>query len=163
MNEIIQFLTDFPDDSRVWFFMLNRPCSDKEGFLDRLHRFMTQWAAHGKSLAAKGALIQDRLLVIAVNEHLEGASGCSIDTLNRFLRDEQAIQEVDFFNRMQVVLAHENALIVVDEASFASALQYDSNVVQTHLGKVGIFRNEPTIPASSSWVKKYLAIGNVLE
>ena len=44
-----------------------------------LAAFTSSWAAHGTPLAAEAAVLLDQIVVLAVDEALQMATGCSID------------------------------------------------------------------------------------
>lgn len=77
-----------PDAARVWVFGSERALDDTEAarLLAEVDRFLAQWHAHGRPLAAGRDWCHDRFLTIAVDERAAGASGCSIDGLYRTLR-----------------------------------------------------------------------------
>lgn len=76
-----------PETSRIWVFGAAEPLSDPDRVaLDAdLGAFVTTWAAHGAKLAAAHDIVEDRFVVVAVDERARGASGCSIDALLRHL------------------------------------------------------------------------------
>lgn len=80
-------LSQLPDEARIWLFGADRPLSESEvEALDRdLGAFMGAWAAHGSRLATAHAILEERFVVVAVDERAAGASGCSIDTMVRHL------------------------------------------------------------------------------
>jgi hypothetical protein len=83
-----------PDDARVWIFGAAAPVDDIDSvkLLAAVDTFLMQWKAHGHPLTAARDWRDERFLVIGVDQHTEGASGCSIDGLFRILKDlEQAV------------------------------------------------------------------------
>jgi hypothetical protein len=83
-----------PDDARLWIFGAAAPVDDVDSvrLLAAVDAFLVQWKAHGHPLTAARDWRDERFLVIGVDQHTEGASGCSIDGLFRTLQElEQAI------------------------------------------------------------------------
>jgi len=76
-------LEQLPDTARVWIYGADRPLEANESATLRadLLDFVDQWTAHGARLLAAVELVEDRFVVIAVDEASESASGCSIDAL----------------------------------------------------------------------------------
>ncbi|MEL6976420.1 MAG: ABC transporter ATPase, partial [Bacteroidota bacterium] len=77
-------LVDFealPDESRVWIYQSNRSFTEAEitEIKEGLAQFLTQWTAHGSELKAGFTIKYKRFIVIALDQSLAGASGCSID------------------------------------------------------------------------------------
>lgn len=77
-----------PDDARVWVFAAADPVrgAAADALLDRVDRFLADWAAHGVPLRCARDWRDDRFLAVGVDQSVEGASGCSIDGMFRALR-----------------------------------------------------------------------------
>jgi hypothetical protein len=74
---------DLPDDARVWCFAVEPEPGPRETahLLASMQRFVDQWTAHRQDLTAGLSLLCERFLVVGLDEHGAGASGCSIDAL----------------------------------------------------------------------------------
>lgn len=82
-------MTSKDRDIRVWVYLSNRLLSKEEqGPITReLKAFVAQWTAHGRSLQASGHILWDALFVLAVDQTVETASGCSIDSSVKFMHE----------------------------------------------------------------------------
>jgi hypothetical protein len=80
-----------PDDARLWVFAATADidAEDAPKLLHHVDTFLKSWAAHGHPLTAGRDWRDDRFLAVAVDQHTEGASGCSIDGLFRTLKDTE--------------------------------------------------------------------------
>jgi len=67
-----------------------------------LNDFISQWAAHGNALAARGYIKYNLFLILEVDERQASASGCSIDSSVRFIKSLEQTFGVGFFDRMKV-------------------------------------------------------------
>lgn len=78
-----------PDDARVWIFGAASPIDDIDAakLLAAVDTFLVQWRAHGHPLTAARDWRDERFLAVGVDQHTEGASGCSIDGLFRTLQE----------------------------------------------------------------------------
>jgi len=78
-----------PDAARVWVFGASQPIlgDDALSLLSRVEEFLRGWAAHGAPVVGACDWRYDRFLLIAADEEATGASGCSIDSLFRTLRN----------------------------------------------------------------------------
>ncbi len=96
--------------NKIWLYQTQRELSAAEQSLlqKELDAFAAQWQAHGKNLQAKFWFHNPFLLICAVDESLWGASGCSIDSKVRFLKELGAKFDIDFFVRMKTILQLEN-------------------------------------------------------
>ena len=82
----------FPNSSlsaRLFFYTSNNQLSSKQAssFIIKLNSFIESWKAHGTKLDASSILIANRVLIIAVDETPQSATGCSIDSMNRYLQN----------------------------------------------------------------------------
>ena len=73
--------------------------SESSEFSGNLQMFINEWMAHGTMLDASFMLIANRVLLIVVDEKGQTASGCSIDSLNRYLQSSA----YDWFGRNWVL------------------------------------------------------------
>ena len=94
-----------PSGARLWVHVADRGLTAEEqaGLTGGLKDFLEEWSAHGEALVAAGAVVYDRVLVVALDEERAGATGCSIDKLVGFVKAQGAAQGVDWFDRHQVL------------------------------------------------------------
>ncbi len=77
--------------SRVWIFPIagEANASQLDLFKHHLKDFINEWTSHNQDLKGSGAIIYDRFAVVGLDESYQGASGCSIDKLMRFIQIEE--------------------------------------------------------------------------
>ena len=78
------------DSARVWIFQSEKELSDKDVFVatEQVRSFLEQWTAHSRELDAHGAVFYNRFIVIVLDEEQSSqASGCSIDSLTRYIQN----------------------------------------------------------------------------
>lgn len=99
-------LSNLSPNSRVWVYKSNRKLTSPEQTFIReeLDIFIPQWASHGNKLFGGAEVVEDWFVVLAVDETQSMASGCSIDTSVQFMKAVGNELNVDFFNRMQVLI-----------------------------------------------------------
>lgn len=138
----------FPDHSKVWIYQADRALSttEKTWLEEQLSAFIAEWAAHGTKLMAGGEILGDYHLVLVVDETAYGASGCSIDSSVRFIKRIGAELNVDFFNRMNMLVEKEGAqqLVKFNELDQFSDWTLYNPLVQD----LGMFRTFWKIPVS---------------
>jgi hypothetical protein len=87
--------------SRIWIYQANRPLQSDE--LTQIQVYLTAqldaWGAHGAPLKASFAIVKNQIILIAADESFQAASGCSIDTSTRWMKELGAQFSVDFFDR----------------------------------------------------------------
>lgn len=79
---------NLPEESKIWIYQSNRKFSDDEfAAIDAdLKIFIENWAAHGTSLEASYLLKYNRFIILAVNQEVQIATGCSIDSSVQFIQ-----------------------------------------------------------------------------
>jgi hypothetical protein len=107
---------EFSDNCRIWIYTSNRLLTNEEcqTVSTMLSEFVANWATHGKGMRAASAVIDSRFLVIVSDEEVTSASGCSIDSSVRLVKSIGSQFNIDFFNRLKVVVLNEG------EQSFVS-------------------------------------------
>lgn len=97
-------LNELSPESRLWLYQSNRALSPTEiQWVDeQLQVFSTEWAAHGRNLKAAGEVLNPYFIALAADLSHENASGCSIDSSVRFVKDLGKELDVDFFNRLNM-------------------------------------------------------------
>lgn len=103
-------LENLSPDSKLWLYQTNRPLSptEIEWVKEQLENFTKEWAAHGHQLKAAGDVLNPYFVALAVDLTHENASGCSIDASVRFLKAMGKELNVDFFNRLKMLVEMEN-------------------------------------------------------
>jgi hypothetical protein len=101
-----QLFPNLPAHSRVWLYLADRKLDGTEVQYvnEQMQHFLSNWAAHNKKLTCDGVLLFNQYLILAVNEDIESASGCSIDSSVRFVKSLGAELNIDFFNRLNVLV-----------------------------------------------------------
>lgn len=154
-----------PDDSRVWIFGASAPVDDVDSakLLAAVDAFLVQWKAHGHPLTAARDWRDERFLVIGVDQHTEGASGCSIDGLFRTLQQlEQAIGSSLVGGGMVFFRGPGNLVCSLPREDFEALSRRGSAdgttpVFDTTITTAGDYRARFERPAADSWHKALLA------
>ena len=108
-----QLFPELPDDSKIWIYTSDRILNEQESsyVMDCLQLFTQKnWNSHGSKIKAKGALINGLIIVLAVDEKINVASGCSIDSSVHMIKKMGKEIEVDFFNRFYVCIQDETKI-----------------------------------------------------
>lgn len=103
---------ELPGNSRVWIYSADRELSGTEKVYvkEKLKEFVDGWGAHGKELMAAADILFDRFIVLAVDEQKVRASGCSIDSSVRFIKELGGELSVDFFNRLKLYIVQDHQI-----------------------------------------------------
>ncbi len=95
-------INNFPDSARIWIYQSAKPFREEDvpAIREKVQTFARQWVSHNVQMRATGEVFHNRFVVLAVDENVVGAGGCSIDRSVAFLKTLQAEYETDLFNRM---------------------------------------------------------------
>ncbi len=127
------FLSSFPDTSRVWFFVMDQklPSDQETLFLADLQQVLDVWHAHKQALRAAGAFLDERVLCVALDESLNGASGCSIDSLVHSLAQLAARFHFSWADSSAVHFASGEKVMSVSRPKFQELIQDGSVTRET--------------------------------
>src|SRR5690606_30514157 len=87
-----------------WIFQADRPFAKEErADIDRrLRAFTEEWSVHGMPFDTSFTVKFDQFVILAADETAQMASGCSIDSSVRALKDLEASLGISLFERNQV-------------------------------------------------------------
>ena len=99
-------ISNLSPTSKIWIYKSNRELTSAEqAFIrEELDIFIPQWASHGNQLFGGAEILENWFVVIAVDETQSMASGCSIDTSVQFMKAVGKELNLDFFDRMHVLI-----------------------------------------------------------
>ncbi|MFT4032136.1 MAG: hypothetical protein QM669_06930 [Siphonobacter sp.] len=156
-----------PDHARLWVYQANRALTDAEQqtLQQELGHAFDPWAVHGQPLTNAVQVLQNRFVLLAVDEKAYAASGCSIDSSTRIIREIGQAFNIDFFDR-SVIYRTEGGVSAVNGLKVKTAvqqgiLQPDTILFNNQVKTVGAFRAGWEIPASESWMKRFFTSINV--
>ncbi|TNE98140.1 MAG: hypothetical protein EP322_05435 [Bacteroidetes bacterium] len=111
----------FPDSSRVWIYQSqSRITEDIQNQIKKsLKLFLSGWATHGTELFGGAEIVEDYFIILCVDESKVPASGCSIDTSVRFIKELESKYNLNLFNRLNVLieLGNEKQIVHFSELS----------------------------------------------
>ena len=145
-----QLFKELPDHSRLWIYSSNRPLNDNETnfVIENVNYFTEQkWASHGEKIFAKGTLINNSILILAVDESRKAASGCSIDSSVHMIKHLEKELKIDFFNRFYVFIYNGEEVKRVHINSLSDYKDWD--IFDPLISTLGELRNNWLKPISS--------------
>jgi hypothetical protein len=151
-----------PDDARVWVYQANRPLSnsDVNTIKQELQPALSQWAAHGQALLASAQVIENRFVVVGVDEGYNLPSGCSIDSSVRTLRQLGESLGIDFFDRSAAIRGADGSVMTIElpaikTAVLSGTVMLDTVVFNTLVKTKAEFLTNWHLRAADSWLKRY--------
>lgn len=153
---------ELPEQSRIWIYQSNRKFTDDEitDIEESVKTFVESWSAHGASLEASFITKYNRFIVLAVNQEVQSATGCSIDSSVSFIQDLEKKYQVDLLDKMNVTfkngdfIAHKSLIdfkkMAKEKAVSASTIVFN-NLVNT----IQEFNEAWEVPAEDSWHSRF--------
>ncbi len=149
--------------SRVWIYQSNKeiPKETVDFIKSEMANFVAQWTAHNHALKAWGDLIENRFIVLMVDESQAGASGCSIDKSVAFVKYCADKAALDFFDRFNFAFRIGGQLQSADRTEFEARYKKgeinDATIVFNNLVQTKAeFEEKWQIPLSDSWHKNFV-------
>lgn len=158
-------LTDFknlPDDARIWIYQANRKLSDDEVLAigEQTNKFIEQWTAHGADLKAGFEIRYNRFIIIALDQSLAAASGCSIDASVHFIQQLEKEFDVDLLDKMNVTFYNGDFIAHKTLSDFramakAKSVSPKTVVFNNLVNTKGEYDQLWEVPAAESWHSRF--------
>ena len=151
-----------PEESRIWIYQSNRKFSDDEmtEIENDLKTFVENWAAHGTGLEASYLLKYNRFIILSVNQEVQQATGCSIDSSVAFIQKLEQKYGVDLLDKMNVTfkngehIAHKS-LIDFKRMAKEKAVTENTIVFNNLVNTIEEFNENWEVPAGDSWHSRF--------
>lgn len=155
--------SSLPPSARVWIFQSNRRLAPGEIALveARLRQFTDSWTVHGSTLNTSFVIEFGQFIILAADETDTAASGCSIDSSVRALKEIERTLDIDLFDRNQVAFKIEDNVQLIPvgklkEKFSDGTLNGDSLTFNNLLNTKSALSEGWLAPASRTWLKRYL-------
>ncbi len=153
---------NLPPESKLWIYQSNRKFTEEEwAEIDAaLETFVESWAAHGTSLEASFLLKYNRFIILAVNQEVQMATGCSIDKSVEFIQSLEQKYEVDLLDKMNVTfklgqhIAHK-PLIEFKKMAKDKAVSENTIVFNNLVNTIEEWNDNWEVPAGESWHSRF--------
>lgn len=153
-----------PSTARIWIFQSNRPFTPAEVELltYRLRVFTDEWNVHGMPLNTSFKIEHNQFIILGADESQQSASGCSIDSSVRVLKEIEQSLGLALFDRNQIAFRKDNAVLMVPlprlKENFLNGILNEgtptfNNLVNTKAQ----LEKEWLVPAKSTWLKRYMS------
>lgn len=160
-------LKDLKPSARIWIYQSNRKLTEQEcsNINSAGQSFVENWSAHGSSLQAAIEVLHEYFVVVAVDEQVANATGCSIDKSVHFIQDIGTQCNVDFFNRLNVVVELEDSnelklfsISELEEALKKGNVSKDAKTFDNTMSTLGELFSKWETPLRNSWVARQVLI-----
>lgn len=154
---------ELPEHSRIWIYQANRPFNSSELSIisDELSTLTSGWAAHGIPLKSSFDIRYNQFVILAADEHIQEASGCSIDDSVRKVKELGQRINVDLFDRTVIAFLKDQDVITVRmndlKGTYGRGVWNGSTLVFNNvITKKGELKTGWLVPAEITWLKRYL-------
>jgi hypothetical protein len=152
-------MKELSDDSKIWIYQAERDLSKDEinVITPLIQSFCGSWTAHNNQLKAAFEIVKNRFIVLAVDESMNTASGCSIDKSVAFLKSISEQLGVSLFERMQMAYLNNESLETVHyndlKIAFESKIiNEDTCFYNNNVQSLGEYRNGFLSPLKNHWL-----------
>ena len=153
-----------PDSARVWVYQSDREFTEEEiiKINQKAVEFINGWTRHGDALKGSFTIEYNQFLILGLDETFNSASGCSIDSSVRFVKEIEETLNVDLMDKMNVSFKDGDNINIVklpDFQKFAEDKKITeetivfNNMVNTKLD----VKTKWEVPAKDSWHSRFLA------
>lgn len=150
---------DLRDESKIWIYQAERALSETEiSLITPLFRsFCENWTAHNNQLKASFEIIQNQFIVLAVDESLNTASGCSIDKSVAFLKSISEQLGISLFERMKMAYLKNETLSTIHYNDIQKAFEdglinEETPFYNNNVQSLGEYRNSFLSPLKNHWL-----------
>jgi hypothetical protein len=156
-----------PDQSRVWVYQANRPllADEIEQISSFLMNEMNAWAAHVAPLNASFEIRFNQVVIVAVNEDVNQASGCSIDASTHWFKSLGEMLHIDFFDRQIAKIQGEQISLIpitsIKDLILSANLLEEDFIIPPQTSDLNQYRNQWLQTVRESWLKKYFVKSSV--
>jgi len=152
-----------PDTSRVWIYQANRSLTKDElnEVENGLKEFLKDWTAHGADLKAAFEIRYKRFIVIALDQSINAASGCSIDASVHYIQSLEKKYDIDLLDKMNVsykqgeYVAYKT-LIDFKKMVKQKAVSLKTIVFNNLVATKGEYQEFWEVPAAESWHARFM-------
>ena len=158
-------LVDFDtlnNESRVWVYQSNRTISKIEiNEIDlEIKKFLISWTAHGSDLESSFIIKYGRFIIVSLNESVTKASGCSIDSLVRFIQDLEKKYSINLLDKMNVSYRHGEFIAYKPLIEFKKmiknrSISKNTIVFNNLINNKSEFLNNWEVPVEESWHNRF--------
>jgi hypothetical protein len=153
---------NLPEESKIWIYPSNRKFSEQEeaAIETDLKLFLDSWDSHGTGLESSYQIKYNRFILLAVNQEVQPASGCSIDKSVQFIQQLEQKYQVDLLDKMNVTyktgehIAHKT-LLDFKKMAKEKAVSEHTIVFNNLVNSIQEFNDCWEVPAAESWHSRF--------
>ncbi|MFT6749179.1 MAG: hypothetical protein ACI9XR_002407 [Flavobacterium sp.] len=153
---------DLPLNSKIWIYQSSRKFTEAEmeEIQNGLLQFLSEWEAHGTSLESSFQIHYNRFIILAVNQEVQQATGCSIDKSVGFIQNLEQKYEIDLLDKMNVAFKQGEfitykTLLEFKKLAKDKSVSENTIVFNNLVNTIEEFQEAWEIPAAESWHSRF--------
>ena len=153
-------LADFntlPVSSRIWLYAAEKALTTEQQkhILTYIAEHLKGWNAHKAPLTAGVTILENHFIVVALDEGKNGASGCSIDTLQKTIQELEKDLSIALMNRLNVFCKIGEIIKVIPSFKLGVIANEDTLFYDLTIQRKEELSNYLK-PIKEGWAKSYL-------
>ena len=117
-------LVDFnttSNQSRIWIYAAEYKLTNNQEnhILKSISDYLQNWEAHKVPLTAGVTILENHFIVVALDDSQYGASGCSIDTLQKLIQNLEKELSISLMNRLNIFCRIEDTIRCIPTTKLA--------------------------------------------
>ncbi|MGY8988945.1 MAG: hypothetical protein ACKVJA_01650 [Flavobacteriales bacterium] len=153
---LVNFNT-IPEESRIWIYASEQKLTnDQESYiLKSISDHLKNWEAHKVPLTAGVTILENQFVVVALDQTKNGASGCSIDTLQNKIQNLEKELSVSLMNRLNIFCRIDDKIHCISTTKLADNTNKDTLFYDLTIQKKSELHSYLK-PISEGWCASYL-------
>jgi hypothetical protein len=124
-------LADFhtlPEQARIWVYASEKALTQNQQayILNHISKHLKGWNAHKEPLTAGVTILENHFIIVGLDEDKNGASGCSIDTLQNTIQKIEKQLTLSLMNRLDVFYKIEDEILCIPSFKLESVADKDT-------------------------------------
>ena len=153
-------LVDFnttDNQSRIWIYAAEQKLTNEQEnhILKAISDHLQNWEAHKVPLTAGVTILENHFIIIALDETKNGASGCSIDTLQNKIQNLEKDLSVSLMNRLNVFYRIDDKIHCISTIKLAENTNKDTLFYDLTIQKKSELHSYLK-PISEGWCREYV-------
>ena len=153
---LVNFNT-IPEESRIWIYAAEQKLTNEQEsyILQSISDHIKNWEAHKVPLTAGVIILENQFVVVALDETKNGASGCSIDTLQKLIQNLEKDLSISLLNRLNIFCKIEDEILCIPSFKLESIAKSNTLFYDLTIQKKSELHSYLK-PISEGWCASYL-------
>lgn len=155
-------MSNLSKSSRIWIYQSDKIFDQKieNEITEILNQFNKNWNAHHQKLQSDFLIKYHAFLILIVDESAVSASGCSIDSSVKIIKEIESKFDINFFNRSIVAYKKDDEIVLDNLESFQNKIDngivnFDTVVFNNLINTLEDLETNWEVPISNSWHKRF--------